>query len=183
MAGHGPGEAEPGEGEAAERGLDQEGGEAGAGVEEAEEAHEGLALPEVRDRLRLQHVVDEGGQHGREGDGEGEVAQQGHAPDLGPAAPAVLRSGRTHDARGAPRPTNRTPATEAAPVTASATSSARGDSSAATRSAPTPPTRPPKAAAAATRARSALAEWGSNRSLSSDQKAEIAIPPSTEEWR
>ena len=46
-----------------------------------------------------------------------------------------------------------------------------------------PPTSPPKLAAAATRASSAFDEWGSSLSLSSDQKAEIAIAPSTVECR
>ena len=54
--------------------------------------------------------------------------------------------------------------------------------SAATRSALTPPRNPPNVAAAATRAINGFAECGSNRSLSNDQKAEMAIALNTPVW-
>ena len=67
------------------------------------------------------------------------------------------------------------------PASPSARSSAPSGITAAMRSAPTPPARPPKAAAAATRAISGFAEWGSKRSLRSDQNIDIAIAASTDE--
>ncbi len=82
---------------------------------------------------------------------------------------------------GAARPTMIAPAAQTPPPTPRISSNAPSGIMAATRSAPTPPTSPPKAAAAATRASSGLAACGSKHSLSSDQKVEIAIAPSTEE--
>jgi hypothetical protein len=53
-------EAETTDQEAPRRGLKEEGDDAGGGVEETEEAEEGLALPEVGDGFRLEDVVDKG---------------------------------------------------------------------------------------------------------------------------
>ena len=82
-------ETETTEQEAPRRGLKEESGEAGHGVEESEEAYEGLALPEVRDGFRLEEVLDEGGQHGRQGHDESQIAEQGRSPDLAPPAEAA----------------------------------------------------------------------------------------------
>ena len=91
MAGHGASQAEAPQREASQRGLDQERGETGPGVEEAEEAHQLLALPKVGDGLRLEDIVDERGERGGEGDHEGQIAEKGRAPDRGPSAARILR--------------------------------------------------------------------------------------------
>ena len=129
----------------------------------------------------LSTIVDERGQRRGEGHHQREVAQQRRLPDLGPSAPAILwlRGLRTAG-RHATSDRERARDAHARRRAQARAAARRGDSSAATRSAPTPPASPPKAAAAATRAISGFAEWGSNRSLSSDQNAEMAIAPSTE---
>ena len=75
---------------AAEHGLQQERGEGSAGIEEAEETHQRLALSQPGDDFRLEQVVDQRGERRGKRDHEGEVSKKWHAPDLGPSAPALL---------------------------------------------------------------------------------------------
>jgi len=107
--------------------------------------------------LELERVVGEAGDGRGEQHDEREIAQVRIAANGPPRAAATAASART-------------------------ATSVRGEASVATRSAPTPPRSPPIVAANATRARSGFAEWGSNRSLSSDQNAETAMPASTAPW-
>ena len=89
VARYGTLEAETTEQEAPRRGLKEESDEAGRRIEETEEAYEGLALPEVRDGFRLQEVLDERGQHGRQGNHERQIAEQRCPPDPAPPAEAI----------------------------------------------------------------------------------------------
>ena len=82
-------ETETTEQETPRGGLKEERDEAGHGVEEAEEAQEGLALPEVGDGFRLEDVIDEGGKHGSKGHHESQIAEQGCSADLVPPADAA----------------------------------------------------------------------------------------------
>ena len=114
VARYGTLETETTEQEAPRRGLKEESDEAGHCVEETEEAYEGLALPEVRDGFRLEEVIDEGGQHGRQGNHESQIAEQGCSPDLAPPAEAAHVLTRTLAGRRSASDDDRTDHADAA---------------------------------------------------------------------